>query len=80
MPTYVIRRLVALIPTLFFASLIVFVTVRLIPGSAHLKAQARRRNPFGRLTTNLGFQVKLEGRGHDRRIAWMTLQNGQTSV
>jgi peptide/nickel transport system permease protein len=33
MPTYVIRRLVALIPTLFFASLIVFVTVRLIPGS-----------------------------------------------
>jgi NAD(P)-dependent dehydrogenase (short-subunit alcohol dehydrogenase family) len=25
--------------------------LRLIPGSAHLKAQARRRNPFGRLTT-----------------------------
>jgi NAD(P)-dependent dehydrogenase (short-subunit alcohol dehydrogenase family) len=24
--------------------------LRLIPGSAHLKAQARRRNPFGRLT------------------------------
>src|SRR5512146_403271 len=33
MPTYVIRRLAALIPTLFFASLIVFVTVRLIPGN-----------------------------------------------
>jgi peptide/nickel transport system permease protein len=29
---YLIRRLVALIPTLFFASIIVFVTVRLIPG------------------------------------------------
>jgi peptide/nickel transport system permease protein len=29
---YVLRRLAALIPTLFFASLIVFVTVRLIPG------------------------------------------------
>jgi peptide/nickel transport system permease protein len=29
---YFIRRLVALIPTLFFASVIVFVTVRLIPG------------------------------------------------
>ena len=25
--------------------------LRLIPGSAHLKAQARNRNPFGRLTT-----------------------------
>ena len=33
MQAYVLRRLLALIPTLFFASLIVFVTVRLIPGS-----------------------------------------------
>jgi peptide/nickel transport system permease protein len=32
MRVYVTRRLLALIPTLFFASLIVFVTVRLIPG------------------------------------------------
>ncbi len=32
MQAYVARRLLALIPTLFFASLIVFVTVRLIPG------------------------------------------------
>jgi peptide/nickel transport system permease protein len=31
--TYILRRLLALIPTLFFASLIVFVTVRLIPGN-----------------------------------------------
>lgn len=30
---YILRRLLALIPTLFFASVIVFVTVRLIPGS-----------------------------------------------
>ena len=30
---YIVRRLLALIPTLFFASLIVFVTVRLIPGN-----------------------------------------------
>jgi peptide/nickel transport system permease protein len=29
---YILRRLLALIPTMFFASLIVFVTVRLIPG------------------------------------------------
>jgi peptide/nickel transport system permease protein len=32
MQAYVIRRLLALIPTLFFASVIVFVTVRMIPG------------------------------------------------
>ena len=32
MQAYIIRRLLALIPTLLFASLIVFVTVRLIPG------------------------------------------------
>ena len=29
---YLVRRLLALVPTLFFASVIVFVTVRLIPG------------------------------------------------
>ena len=29
---YVVRRILALLPTLFFASIIVFVTVRLIPG------------------------------------------------
>ena len=33
MQSYILRRLLALVPTLFFASLIVFVTVRLIPGS-----------------------------------------------
>ncbi len=32
MRAYLVRRLLALIPTLFFASLIVFTTVRLIPG------------------------------------------------
>ncbi len=32
MQAYVIRRVLALIPTLIFASLIVFITVRLIPG------------------------------------------------
>ena len=33
MQAYILRRLLALIPTLFLASLIVFVTVRLIPGN-----------------------------------------------
>ncbi|MEE8244917.1 MAG: ABC transporter permease, partial [Pseudomonadales bacterium] len=32
MRAYIIRRLIALIPTLIFASLIVFVLMRLIPG------------------------------------------------
>src|SRR5256886_7262853 len=33
MRAYIVRRLLALVPTLLFASIIVFVTVRLIPGS-----------------------------------------------
>jgi len=33
MQAYLARRLIALFPTLFFASLIVFVIVRLVPGS-----------------------------------------------
>ena len=32
MQAYVVRRILALVPTLIFASLIVFSTVRLIPG------------------------------------------------
>ena len=32
MQAYILRRVLALIPTLIFASIIVFVTVRLIPG------------------------------------------------
>ncbi len=32
MQAYIVRRVLALIPTLFFASVIVFVTVRMIPG------------------------------------------------
>ena len=32
MQAYIARRLLALLPTLFFASLIVFVSMRLIPG------------------------------------------------
>ena len=32
MQAYILRRLLALLPTLFFASLIVFVSMRLIPG------------------------------------------------
>ena len=32
MRAYLVRRLLALVPTLFFASLIVFSTVRMIPG------------------------------------------------
>ena len=32
MKTYILRRLLAMVPTLFFASLIVFVSMRVIPG------------------------------------------------
>ena len=34
MQAYLARRLLAFIPALFFASLIVFVIVRLVPGSS----------------------------------------------
>ena len=46
MQAYLARRLLALIPALFFASLIVFVIVRLIPGNIidmMLCAERRRR-------------------------------------
>lgn len=33
MQAYLLRRLVALLPTLFFASLIVFVSMSMIPGN-----------------------------------------------
>lgn len=33
MSAYIVRRLIALLPTLFFASLIVFISIRIIPGS-----------------------------------------------
>ena len=34
MQRYVIRRLLAVIPTLFFASIIVFLVIRILPGDA----------------------------------------------
>ena len=34
MQRYVVRRLLAVIPTLFFASVIVFLVIRILPGDA----------------------------------------------
>ena len=48
MSAYILRRLLALIPTLLFASIIVFVTVRLIPGRRHrpdAEPERHRRRP-----------------------------------
>ena len=34
MQRYILRRLLAVIPTLFFASIIVFMVIRILPGDA----------------------------------------------
>ena len=61
---YVIRRLLALLPTLLLASIIVFVTVRLIPGDvidlmlSQNDVSADRRNR-DQLIAALGFDVPM---------------------
>jgi peptide/nickel transport system permease protein len=50
MGSYVVRRVLALLPTLFFASVIVFVTVRLIPGDVIDMMLSERDISTGQLT------------------------------
>ena len=52
MGSYVLRRVLALLPTLFFASVIVFVTVRLIPGDVIDLMLSERDISTGQLTRN----------------------------
>jgi peptide/nickel transport system permease protein len=64
MQAYILRRLLALIPTMFFASLIVFVTVRLIPGNIidmMLSQNDIAADKFSRdqLVTALGFDKPI---------------------
>ena len=57
MRAYLVRRLLALLPTLFFASLIVFVTVRLIPGDVIDMMIAQ--NDIGSKTTRAALEAAL---------------------
>ena len=47
MRTYIIRRLLLLIPTLFFVSIIVFLSVRLIPGDVITMMSSQSGSGFG---------------------------------
>ena len=47
MQAYIIRRLLLTIPTVFFVSVIVFVTIRLLPGTIIDQMQAQFGGGFG---------------------------------
>jgi peptide/nickel transport system permease protein len=78
MRTYIIRRLLLLIPTLFFVSTIVFLSVRLIPGDVITMMSSQSGSGFGvgvnreALERELGLDVpwyvqcSLDGRGVSR--------------
>ena len=65
MQGYVIRRVLALIPTLIFASFIVFITVRLIPGNiidlmlSSERRQRRRSRRRAQLEAALGLDQPM---------------------
>ena len=72
MQAYIVRRLLALIPTLFFASLIVFVTVRLIPGSVIDLMLARTTSPPTRCSRDqLIAALGLDKPVWEQYVTWM---------
>jgi peptide/nickel transport system permease protein len=71
MLTYILRRLLALIPTLFFASLIVFVTVRLIPGSVIDLMLSQNDIAVGRDRENLEAALGLDQPMHVQYLRWV---------
>jgi peptide/nickel transport system permease protein len=70
-PTYIARRLVALIPTLFFASLIVFVTVRLIPGSVIDLMLSQNDIAVGKDRAHLEAALGLDRPIHVQYLRWV---------
>ena len=73
MQAYIIRRLLALIPTLIFASLIVFVTVRLIPGDViDLMLSSRTTSaPTRRAATSSRRRSASTGRCGSQYFRWL---------
>ena len=71
MERYVITRLLALIPTLFFASLIVFVTVRLIPGSVIDLMLSQNDIAVGKDRANLEAALGLDRPMHIQYLRWI---------
>ena len=71
MQTYIVRRLLALIPTLFFASLIVFVTVRLIPGSVIDLMLSQNDIAVGKDRAQLEAALGLDRPMHVQYVRWI---------
>jgi peptide/nickel transport system permease protein len=71
MQTYIARRLLALIPTLFFASLIVFVTVRLIPGSVIDLMLSQNDIAVGKDRAQLEAALGLDRPMHVQYVRWI---------
>ena len=71
MQTYVLRRLLALVPTLFFASLIVFVTVRIIPGSVIDLMLSQNDIAVGKDRAHLEAALGLDQPVHVQYVRWV---------
>src|SRR5262245_59796988 len=71
MQTYILRRLLAVIPTLFFASLIVFVTVRVIPGSVIDLMLSQNDIAVGKDRAQLEAALGLDRPIHVQYLRWM---------
>ena len=72
MRAYLVRRLLALVPTLFFASLIVFVTVRMIPGD--IIDMMIAQNDIGSKVTRQALEAALglDKPMHTQYISWIS--------
>jgi peptide/nickel transport system permease protein len=71
MQIYILRRLLALIPTLFFASLIVFVTVHLIPGSVLDLMLSQNDIAVGKDRAQLAAALGLDRPMHVQYVRWI---------
>jgi peptide/nickel transport system permease protein len=70
MQGYIVRRLLALFPTLFFASLIVFVSVRLIPGSVIDLMLAQNDIATGSNRAAIEAALGLDRPMHEQYLHW----------
>jgi peptide/nickel transport system permease protein len=70
--TYVVRRLAALVPTLLFASLIVFVTVRLLPGNVIDLMLSQNDIAVGKDRAALESVLGLDRPMHVQYVRWIT--------
>jgi peptide/nickel transport system permease protein len=80
MQIYLLRRLLALIPTLFFASVIVFVTVRRNPGDIIDLMLSQNDIALGKDRAHLEAALGLERQMHTQDVRWIGAAPAGTSV